>query len=179
MLHDDFIRLLKRAKNVVAITGAGISAESGIPTFRGAGGYWRKYQATSLASPHAFQANPSLVWEFYHYRRCAVENCQPNAGHYALAELEALLTENETDFLLITQNVDGLHKVAGSRNLIEIHGSLRKVKCTKCEWKSDWRHPICSSLADLNITADFNESPANLDLRQYIFSRKNIHRQIF
>ena len=74
MLHDDFIRLLKRAKNVVAITGAGISAESGIPTFRGAGGYWRKYQATSLASPHAFQSNPSLVWEFYHYRRCVVNS---------------------------------------------------------------------------------------------------------
>ena len=149
---------LKEARRVVAVTGAGISAESGISTFRGDGGLWRRYEATSLASPSAFRANPSLVWEFYHYRRAIVEQSAPNPGHFALAQLERLFEH----FLLITQNVDGLHELAGSRALIEIHGSIRKVKCSKCDYKGAWEHPICAALEQAEIRADFSASPANL-----------------
>ena len=86
--HASFNKILHEARKVVVITGAGVSAESNIPTFRGAGGYWRRYEATSLATPGAFRSNPSLVWEFYHYRRELVRKCSPNNGHKALALLE-------------------------------------------------------------------------------------------
>ena len=91
-----FSKILHEAQKVVVITGAGVSAESNIPTFRGAGGYWRRYEATSLATPEAFRSNPSLVWEFYHYRRELVRKCSPNNGHKALALLEQkLIRENK------------------------------------------------------------------------------------
>jgi len=115
----------KRAKKVVVITGAGISAESGVPTFRGANGLWRRYRAEDLATPHAFQRNPQLVWEWYDWRRRLISDKEPNPGHAAIAAMETLFEE----FLLITQNVDGLHRKAGSRKIIEIHGSLWRVRC--------------------------------------------------
>jgi NAD-dependent deacetylase len=119
---------LIKAERVAALTGAGISAESGVPTFRGADGLWRNYNVMDLATPTAFARNPELVWEFYNWRRNLINGLTFNPGHKALADLEARVPR----FTLITQNVDGLHLKAGSRNLLEIHGNLWKVRCTKC-----------------------------------------------
>ncbi|CAH1779326.1 unnamed protein product [Owenia fusiformis] len=121
-----------KAKHIVLLTGAGVSAESGVPTFRGAGGLWRKYQATDLATPEAFAANPSLLWEFYHYRRNSMLDKRPNDAHKAIAECEARLEKQERRVVIITQNIDELHAKAGSKNIIELHGNLFKVRCTKC-----------------------------------------------
>ncbi|KAM3967315.1 NAD-dependent protein deacylase [Aphomia sociella] len=143
-----FKESLKSAKQVVILSGAGISAESGIPTFRGAGGYWRKYQASSLATPGAFKASPSLVWEFYHYRREVAAKAQPNAGHTAIADYENKYG-SEKQVTVITQNVDGLHERAGTKNLIELHGNLYKTRCTKCkEVLVNTESPICEALAN-------------------------------
>jgi NAD-dependent deacetylase len=116
---------LAQAGRVAVLTGAGVSAESGVPTFRGAGGLWRKYRAEDLATPEAFHRNPTLVWEWYDSRRQLIARCQPNAAHRALALLERRVPE----FLLITQNVDGLHRLAGSVRLVELHGNLWRVRC--------------------------------------------------
>lgn len=127
----EFKRHFNKAKHIVVLTGAGISAESGVPTFRGAGGLWRKYESTRLATPEAFAANPSLVWEFYHYRRELVLTKSPNAAHFALAKAEDQLKSEGRQLVVITQNVDGLHIRAGSKNVIELHGNLYKV-CRIC-----------------------------------------------
>jgi NAD-dependent deacetylase len=119
---------LRKAERVAALTGAGISAESGVPTFRGADGLWRNYSVTDLATPEAFARDPALVWEFYHWRRHLIAGLTFNPAHKALADLEAKVPR----FTLITQNVDGLHIKAGSKNILEIHGNLWKVRCTKC-----------------------------------------------
>jgi NAD-dependent deacetylase len=119
---------LIKAERVTALTGAGISAESGVPTFRGADGLWRNYPVMELATPTAFARNPELVWEFYNWRRNLITGLTVNPGHKALADLEVRVPH----FTLITQNVDGLHLKAGSRNLLEIHGNLWKVRCTQC-----------------------------------------------
>ncbi|KXS22265.1 Sirtuin-like protein 5 in complex with suramin [Gonapodya prolifera JEL478] len=138
-----FQAALSTAKIIVILTGAGVSAASGIPTFRAAGGYWRTYESTSLATPQAFRKNPSRVWEFYHYRRDLVSQKQPNRAHFALAEFEKL----RPNVHLITQNVDGLHAAAGSEP-IEMHGSLFHVRCTSCgDEFEDRTNPICDSLA--------------------------------
>ncbi len=123
-----FSQLLGAAKNIVVLSGAGVSAESGIPTFRGAGGLWRQYQATELATPQAFQQNPSLVWEFYHYRREVVARCQPNDGHFALAALQRRLAQEGKQMHVVTQNIDRLHHAAGSTAVVELHGSLWLLK---------------------------------------------------
>jgi NAD-dependent deacetylase len=119
---------LKKAERVAALTGAGISAESGVPTFRGADGLWRSYNVTDLATPSAFARDPALVWEFYHWRRNLIATLTFNPAHTALMDLEVRVPH----FTLITQNVDGLHAKAGSKNILEIHGNLWKVRCTKC-----------------------------------------------
>jgi NAD-dependent deacetylase len=120
-----------RPRRVVALTGAGISAESGIPTFRDAGGLWENYRAEDLATPEAFARDPELVWRWYEWRRGIIRDAVPNDGHLALASLEDVLTEPERAFTLITQNVDGLHRRAGSRNVIELHGNIFRVRCTR------------------------------------------------
>jgi NAD-dependent deacetylase len=114
---------------LLVLTGAGVSAESGVPTFRGVDGLWRTHSVERVASPDGFDADPSLVWEFYSERRAKAQAVVPNAGHLALAEAEARLGER---FLLVTQNVDGLHRKAGSRRLVELHGNLFTSRCTKC-----------------------------------------------
>jgi NAD-dependent deacetylase len=133
---------LRSARNVVALTGAGVSAESGVPTFRGAGGLWRTYRPEDLATPEAFARDPRLVWEWYAERRASVAACRPNRAHEALAALE----DRVADFLLVTQNVDGLHAVAGSRLVFELHGSLWRTRCTACGVRRDDRRV---PLADL------------------------------
>jgi NAD-dependent deacetylase len=118
---------LHRAKSIVVLTGAGISAESGIPTFRDAmTGLWAKFRPEELATPRAFNENPQLVWDWYNWRRGLVEQADPNPGHYALAELE----KHMPGFTLITQNVDGLHQRAGSKNVIELHGNITQARCS-------------------------------------------------
>ena len=117
---------LRTAQRVVALTGAGISAESGVPTFRDAQtGLWAKYRAEELATPEAFLANPRLVWNWYVWRRQLTDAAQPNPGHAALAQFQ----ERFSAFTLITQNVDGLHARAGSRDVIELHGSITTTLC--------------------------------------------------
>jgi NAD-dependent protein deacetylase/lipoamidase len=119
---------LQRARAVAVLTGAGISADSGVPTFRGQEGLWRSFRAEDLATPEAFSRDPRLVWEWYDWRRSLIATKSPNAAHQALAELERRCER----FWLITQNVDGLHAVAGSQSLIELHGNIWKVRCTQC-----------------------------------------------
>jgi NAD-dependent deacetylase len=119
-------RHLREAKSLVVLTGAGVSKESGVPTFRDAmDGLWAKYDPQQLATPAAFRANPKLVWDWYEYRRNMVENVKPNPGHYAIAALEDLLPQ----VVVVTQNVDGLHQMAGSSDVIPLHGNIRQHKC--------------------------------------------------
>ena len=137
----------ENAKHVVVLTGAGVSAESGVPTFRGAGGFWRQYQAQDLASPDAFKSDPSLVWEFYHYRREVMGTKEPNPAHLAIAECEARLEKEKKRLVVITQNIDELHKRAGSKNILELHGSLFRVRCTNCDNETENKDsPICEAL---------------------------------
>lgn len=119
---------MARARHCVVFTGAGISAESGVPTFRGAGGLWERYKPEELATPEAFARDPALVWRWYKWRQELVYNAKPNPGHYAVAELEALGVVKA----VLTQNVDGLHQRAGSRNVVELHGSLWRARCVRC-----------------------------------------------
>jgi NAD-dependent deacetylase len=118
--------ILNGAGRVAVLTGAGISAESGVPTFRGPDGLWRKYRAEDLATPEAFARDPKLVWEWYDWRRERIANVVPNFGHAILAQWE----ERFPVFTLITQNVDGLHAKAGSRKVLELHGNIWKTRCT-------------------------------------------------
>jgi NAD-dependent deacetylase len=120
---------LARARSVAVLTGAGVSAESGVPTFRGSDGLWRTYRAEDLATPEAFRRDPVLVWEWYDWRRQLIAKCRPNPAHHAIAALEGQIQ----DFLLITQNVDGLHHKAGSRRMVELHGNLWRVRCLREE----------------------------------------------
>src|ERR1039458_8802359 len=122
----ELIRQLAAAKSVTVLTAAGVSAESGVPTFRDAQtGLWAKFRPEDLATPRAFQRNPRLVWEWYAWRRKLVAGAKPNPAHRALAEMEKLFPQ----FHLITQNVDGLHQRAGSRNVVELHGNITRTKC--------------------------------------------------
>jgi NAD-dependent deacetylase len=127
--------LVRTANRVVVLTGAGISAESGVPTFRGTGGLWRNYSAEDLATPQAFVRDPRLVWEWYNWRRGVIHQAEPNKGHLALAALERQTVgrcAEDGSFTLITQNVDGLHKHAGSTSVLSLHGDIWLVRCTGC-----------------------------------------------
>lgn len=119
---------LSEARRIAVLTGAGISAESGVPTFRGPGGLWKTRRPEDLATPGAFARDPKLVWEWYDWRRGLLAKVEPNPGHAALATLE----DRSPDFTLITQNVDGLHERAGSRRIHRLHGSIWRVRCTEC-----------------------------------------------
>src|SRR5947209_19986475 len=125
---DDLRLRLAAARSVCVLTGSGISAESGLPTFRGVGGLWRTHRVEELASPSGFARDPVLVWTWYDERRRAHASVEPSPAHVALAQIE----ERVPDFTLATQNVDSLHVRAGSRNVLELHGNLREAKCTRC-----------------------------------------------
>lgn len=127
-ISDALKSLLSKGTKVVVLTGAGISAESGVPTFRGEEGLWKKFRPEELATFDAFMANPELVWEWYQFRRKIVEDIKPNPGHLALVDFQSYFD----NFDLITQNVDGLHHTAGSKNVIELHGNIRRNKCIQC-----------------------------------------------
>ncbi len=138
-LNRELIERLAAARRPVVFSGAGLSAESGIPTFRGEGGLWRNYRATDLATPQAFQRDPELIWEFYDWRRDMMAACQPNPAHQTIAAMEKALP----DFTLVTQNIDGLHQRAGSQNVLTLHGDVWRVRCTGCDYRGqDQRVPM-------------------------------------
>jgi NAD-dependent deacetylase len=134
--------------SVLVLTGAGVSAESGIPTFRDSGGLWEQHSMEQVATPEGFREDPRLVWRFYSERRAKGRACRPNPGHLALAALERRLGDR---FLLVTQNIDGLHRQAGSERVIELHGQLYQTRCAHCdrepfddlEGYDDERPPLC------------------------------------
>lgn len=135
----ELAQLLAATERLVVLTGAGISVESGIPTFRGPQGLWRTFRPEELATPQAFHRDPQLVWEWYDWRRGKIAQARPNPGHEALVRFEARLP----DFILLTQNVDGLHRLAGSRRLLEIHGNIWEVRCLDCgRVQEDRRVPL-------------------------------------
>ncbi len=127
-IDTNLITRLKKAQRVVVSTGAGGSAESGVPTFRGEDGIWKKMRPEELATVDGFMKNPTLVWEWYQYRRKLMNEVNPNPGHYAIVELEKMYRE----FVLVTQNIDGLHARAGSGRILELHGNISRNKCFKC-----------------------------------------------
>jgi len=128
MFDEALIRRLRAARHIAALTGAGISAESGLPTFRDPQtGLWARYRPEDLATPEAFARDPALVWRWYEWRRSLVAKAEPNPAHHALVCIETLVPR----FTLITQNVDGLHERAGSRNVIELHGRIQRTKCSR------------------------------------------------
>ena len=131
-MFESVIKELRDAKKIVFVTGAGISQESGIPTFRGKDGLWRNYDVMKLATINAFYDNPKLVWEWYNERRKNIFSAEPNLGHKAIAELEKFVK-----VVVLTQNIDGLHQRAGSTEVLELHGSIVKIKCTVCDFKSE------------------------------------------
>lgn len=144
-LPSALVREIADAGRIAVLTGAGISAESGVPTFRDAQtGLWAQFDPTELATPTAFANNPKRVWDWYAWRRALVARAEPNAGHRALTVIE----RHATDFVLITQNVDGLHQRAGSRRIIELHGNIARVKCSRegvivANWREDEQVPRC------------------------------------
>jgi len=139
---------LQRASRVCCLTGAGISAESGVPTFRGAGGFWAEQRAEDLATPEGFQRDPEKVWKFYLWRRDLLRQVQPNPAHEALAKMQ----RGGGQLTVVTQNIDDLHRLAGSRDVIELHGNLWVDLCTRCgasvhRSPGDWTDeiPICGT----------------------------------
>ena len=131
-MFEEFKNKINNAKKIVFVTGAGISQESGIPTFRGKDGYWKKYDAMKLATIDAFYENPKLIWEWYEDRRKNILSAQPNPGHKAIAELEKY-----AQVVVLTQNIDGLHQRAGSTTVLELHGSIIRIKCTVCDFQEE------------------------------------------
>lgn len=135
---------MKTYRNIVVLTGAGLSAESGLATFRDKDGVWSKYDYREVATPEGFARNPALVHEFYNMRRRDLKSVAPNAAHLALARLER---EHEGSVLIVTQNVDNLHEAAGSHNLIHMHGELLKVYCRHCRAGQSWSEDLSTDLA--------------------------------
>ncbi|EXJ95158.1 hypothetical protein A1O1_00277 [Capronia coronata CBS 617.96] len=168
-----FVHHLQSSKRIVALLGAGISASSGLPTFRGAGGLWRTYDATMLATPEAFEADPGLSWQFYSYRRHMALNANPNRAHLALAEL----ARRNPDFLTLSQNVDGLSPRAGHppAQLKLLHGSLFDVKCWdqyRCGYirRNDFTDPIVPALG---LPSENEGLPADAQLKEAIQKKKH------
>lgn len=136
---EDVSRRLQAARRILALTGAGVSAESGIPTFRGEDGWWRKEDPSKLATQAAFDRDPTHVWEWYQFRRGLIADAEPNAAHRALAEWES----SGKEVLVATQNVDDLHERAGSRAVVHIHGSIWRVRCEGCGLEHmEHTHPL-------------------------------------
>ena len=155
-------------RNIVILTGAGISAESGIDTFRGAGGLWENHRVEDVATPEAFARDPELVLRFYDMRREAIQEKQPNAAHFALARLDA---EWPGELLIVTQNVDDLHERAGARRVLHMHGEHLNAWCLACDARSPWRGPLldrppCPACGVRALRPDvvwFGEMPYRLD----------------
>jgi NAD-dependent deacetylase len=177
---DDLIHFLRKAERAVALTGAGVSQESGLRTFRDAQtGLWAQYKPADLASPEAFERDPKLVWDWYAWRREAIKGVRPNPGHYALVDM----AQHISDFHLITQNVDGLHRMAGSPRLIELHGNLQRVKCSSCGQQAEaWeeadgdvpRCETCGSMLRPDVVW-FGESLPRAELESAVEAARSCH----
>ncbi len=158
------MRDMATIRNIVILTGAGISAESGIDTFRSAGGLWEQHRVEDVATPEAFARDPDLVLGFYDMRRDALKNRNPNAAHQALARLDAGW---DGELLIVTQNVDDLHERAGARRMLHMHGELKSALCTSCEMRSPWDAtlsnrppcPICQASSLRPDVVWFGEMP--------------------
>jgi len=171
-LYETFREALKSSKHTIVVSGAGLSAASGIPTFRGSGGLWRTFDAMSLATPEAFHRDPSTVWQFYHYRREVAMKAKPNRAHKILASLSlssSPFRDPASTFKIITQNVDGLSLAAAQATtnptealeaIIQIHGSILSTTCLNCNQTEENRHsPICEALGGQELSP---ESPVSL-----------------
>ena len=145
--EERFVQWLREARRVLAFCGAGVSAESGVPTFRGAGGLWEGHRVEDVATPEAFERDPQAVWRFYALRQEALQGVRPNPAHEVLAALERRCD----DFLLVTQNVDNLHERAGSRKLIKLHGSVMEVRCTRCDAVAELPEPVSSAAVEQGV----------------------------
>jgi len=177
---DDLIRFLRKAERVAALTGAGVSQESGLRTFRDAQtGLWSQYKPTELASPEAYKRDPKLVWDWYAMRRGKVLEVEPNPGHFALVDM----AHHIPDFSLITQNVDNLHRKAGSPRVIELHGNLQRVRCSSCDqqvevWEeADGDVPHCESCGGM-LRPDvvwFGESLPRAELEAAVEAARTCH----
>lgn len=160
---------MRQPSNIVILTGAGISAESGVPTFRGADGLWEGHRVEEVATPEAFRRNPTLVQRFYDARRAALANVAPNAAHEALARLDRTF---QGKLLIVTQNVDDLHERAGARRLVHMHGELKRALCLACGDRPDWNAPLIDGPACPSCRAEgrmrpdivwFGEMPYHMD----------------
>ena len=178
-IPEELVAILRKAQEVAVLTGAGISKESGIPTFREAqSGLWAKYDPTELATPEAFTQNPALVWDWYTWRRGLIRESEPNPGHYALVALEAQIQ----NFTLITQNVDGFHRLAGNKKVLELHGNIFRTKCYSegtviNNWEdiSDEKPPRCPDCGD-NLRPDvvwFGEGLPHMVLEAGIYAAQS------
>lgn len=136
-MFESILQRLKDANKIVFVTGAGISQESGIPTFRGKDGLWKKHDPMKLATINAFYESPRLVWDWYENRRKAMFEAHPNVAHKAIANLEKY-----KEVVVLTQNIDGLHQRAGSTNVLELHGSIIRIKCTVCNFRDNITEPF-------------------------------------
>ena len=139
-------------RRVLVLTGAGVSAESGIPTFRGKDGYWRNLDPIKLATPEAFARDPDLVWQWYRERRHTIRDAQPNAAHEAIASL----AQRADEFLLVTQNVDDLHERAGvaKAEMVQIHGDIFVTKCSRCDFEQEQEHPPSIAAATYGVASE-------------------------
>lgn len=163
---------MPRRRSVIVLTGAGISAESGVSTFRDPDGVWARYDVEDVATPQAFAKNPKRVQDFYNMRRAGLAGVKPNAAHVALGDLDHALAARGTDFLLVTQNVDNLHEAAGSTRLLHMHGELARAWCTACDHKLTWTVdlsetslcPACGARGQLRPDVVwFGEMPYHMD----------------
>jgi len=162
------MRAMTDIRNIVILTGAGVSAESGIDTFRSGGGLWEQHRVEDVATPEAFARDPELVLRFYDMRRAAIQTKEPNAAHYALARLDA---EWPGDLLIVTQNVDDLHEKAGARRVLHMHGEHLNAWCTACDTRSRWTaalidRPRCPACGERALRPDvvwFGEMPYRMD----------------
>jgi NAD-dependent deacetylase len=152
IFSERLLAKLRQADAVAVFTGAGISAESGVPTFRGSEGLWKKFKPEELATFDAFVRNPEIVWEWYSYRKELISSVRPNRGHEAIAEME----KRHRNFSVITQNIDNLHRRAGSRNVFELHGNIERNYCIGCgkyctneEIAAQAKAPRCASCGNL------------------------------
>ena len=162
------MRAMADIRNIVVLTGAGVSAKSGIDTFRGGGGLWEQHRVEDVATPEAFARDPDLVLRFYDMRRAAIQTKEPNAAHYALALLDA---EWPGELLIVTQNVDDLHERAGARRVLHMHGEHLNAWCTACDTRSRWTAPLidrppCPACGQRALRPDvvwFGEMPYRMD----------------
>lgn len=134
----EVVARLRAAERVTVLTGAGVSAESGIPTFRGAGGVWEKYDFTRLATPEGFREDPRLVWEWYQQRQIEISKAKPNPAHLTIADME----KRYPSFTVVTQNIDGMHRRAGNRNVVELHGNIWRMRCPRDNTLVDLDSPV-------------------------------------